>query len=224
MKKLLLLSIISLAFACKKQSSPVIIDATPLQKELSIQEKIAVANGFDQWKNVRTISFTFNVDRSGKTYFRKWQWNPKKEKVTMITLEDTISYYRNQMDSIAIASDRAFINDRYWLFTPYNFMWDKGTSFSIKQDTLSPVKQEKLHKLVLTYGDEGGYTPGDAYDFYYDDDFIIREWAFRKNNQKDISLATTWEDYRDFNGLKLSMSRKTANETFHLFFTDIIVE
>ena len=32
------------------------------------------------------------------------------------------------------------------------------------------------------YLSEGGYTPGDAYDIYFNEDYMIKEWTFRKGN------------------------------------------
>ena len=48
-----------------------------------------------------------------------------------------------------------------------------------------------MQKLTIVYGDEGGYTPGDAYDFYFGDDHIIKEWVFRKGNATEPSTMTT---------------------------------
>ena len=45
---------------------------------------------------------------------------------------------------------------------------------------LHPLVGENMQKLTIVYANEGGYTPGDAYDFYFGDDFVIREWVFRK--------------------------------------------
>jgi len=78
--------------------------------------------------------------------------------------------------------------------------------------------------LTIVYDNKGGYTPGDAYDLYFDDDYIIREWVFRKANQAEPSMTTTWENYTAINGLKLALDHKTAEGNFNLYFTGIKVE
>ena len=80
-----------------------------------------------------------------------------------------------------------------------------------------------MQKLTIVYANEGGYTPGDAYDFYFEDDFIVREWIYRKSNQEEPSLTTTWEDYVEIGGLKLPQDHKKAEPGFSLNFTNIAV-
>ncbi len=80
-----------------------------------------------------------------------------------------------------------------------------------------------MQKLTIVYGNEGGYTPGDAYDLYFADDYMLKEWIFRKGNQKEPSMATTWEDYAEINGLKLAQTHKN-NEGFKLYFTNLEVK
>ena len=95
------------------------------------------------------------------------------------------------MDSIAMKTDASFINDKYWLLAPFNFVWDDGVTFSEKKHVIAPISKDTLDQLTLVYSDEGGYTPGDAYDFYFGKDYIIKEWAFRKGNNSIPSLIST---------------------------------
>jgi hypothetical protein len=78
--------------------------------------------------------------------------------------------------------------------------------------------------ITLSYPDDaGGYTPGDAYDIYYDEDYIIREWTFRKGNSPEPTLSTTFENYKDFNGIKIAIDHKMAKGNWNLNFTDVSV-
>lgn len=192
-------------------------------KELTIAERIAKANGIDNWKNVDEIRFTFNVDRKDSHFERSWVWKPKTGDVTMITSADTVSYNRKSIDSLTTAADKSFINDKFWLLAPYNLVWDEGTTISNEGKGKTHLTDETLDKLTIVYGSEGGYTPGDAYDFFYDENFIIKEWVFRKGNQKEPSMITTWEDYEDFNGLKIAKSHLGKDNSVKLYFTNISV-
>jgi hypothetical protein len=78
--------------------------------------------------------------------------------------------------------------------------------------------------LTITYGSDGGYTPGDAYDLFFDSDYKIKEWVFRKGNDSVPSMINTWEDYKDFNGLKLATMHKDSTGSFKLYFTNISVQ
>src|SRR5690606_40722607 len=70
------------------------------EKQLSIAEKIANANGFENWKDVTEIAFTFNVDRGENHFDRSWIWKPKTGDITMMSANDTVTYNRSKMDSI----------------------------------------------------------------------------------------------------------------------------
>jgi hypothetical protein len=197
-------------------------DANPA---LSTAEVIAYKNGFDHWKKVNEIAFTFNVDRGERHFERSFIWNPKTQDVVFMNGKDTLSYNRNApMDSMQLRADQAFINDKYWLLAPYQLIWDEGTSFKEKEHQIAPISKDTLHMLTVVYGDEGGYTPGDAYDFYYGNDFIIKEWVFRENNQENPSMLNTFEDYEDFNGLKIAKTHKDSTGNFKLHFTNISVK
>ena len=142
----------------------------------------------------------------------------------MIMGADTISYNRMTMDSITQQTDARFINDKYWFLAPFNLVWDKGTTFSEKQNVIAPISKDTLNQLTVVYGDDGGYTPGDAYDFYFGKDFVIREWIFRQGNDSLPSMTNTWEDYKDFNGLRPATMRKDSTGDFKLYFTNISVK
>lgn len=200
--------------------------ATPL-KEATIVEKIAKANGMDNWNSVEELKFTFNVDKDGSPHFeRSWIWKPKTNEVTAISSEDTLTYNRNDtdMDSITYKTIGNFINDKFWLLAPLNMMWDsKNNTSEHTMDSEAPISKKPMQKLTVTYGKEGGYTPGDAYDLYFGNDFIVREWVFRKANQTEPSMTTTWEDYTEKGGLKIAEMHKNEDGSFKLYFTGVEV-
>jgi hypothetical protein len=195
------------------------------KKELSVAEKIAQAHGFDQWKNVNSIEFTFNVDRGENHFERPWTWQPKENYVVSAISKDSIYMYtRTKMDSVSINVDKAFINDKFWLLVPFQLVWDEGKTISETVKEIAPISKTELNKITLTYGNEGGYTPGDAYDIFYDDDYIMREWVFRKGNSQEPSMTTTFENYEDFNGLKIAKDHKMVEGEFNLYFSNIKVK
>ena len=193
-------------------------------EQMSVAEKIAEAHGIAHWEKVQNVGFTFNVDVDGNHSERSWKWKPKTNDVTMISGNDTISYNRKSIDSTSLNADRGFINDKFWLLAPFQLVWDSDTEISDATVVKAPISNEALNKITLTYTGNGGYTPGDAYDFYYSDDFIIQEWVYRKGNTKEPSLATTFENYETFDGLKIAKDHKQKDKDWNLYFTDIKVE
>ena len=193
------------------------------EKQLTVAEKIANAHGFEHWNKVSRIDFTFNIDRDSSHFERSWQWKPKTNQVTLISKGDTIAYNRSQIDSTNLQADRRFINDKYWFLAPFNLVWDEGVTISESTIEEAPISKKSLNKITLTYSNEGGYTSGDAYDLFYGDDFLIKEWVFREGNVKEPSMITTWENYKDFNGLKIATEHKKPQANWNLNFTNINV-
>ncbi len=186
-----------------------------------IAQKIADAHGYANWEKVKEIAFTFNVDRDSTHFERSWVWQTKNNQVTYISGSDTLTYDRKSMDSVAYKTNAGFVNDRYWLLAPFNLMWDQQNYSAAYKKEQAPISKENLQKLTIVYSNEGGYTPGDAYDFYFGDDFLLREWVFRKGNQQEPSMTTTWENYMDTLGLKLAKDHKKSGEVFNLYFDGI---
>jgi len=212
-----------LLFGCKNEQKK---GADSKKIEQTVPEKIANAHGIKNWKNVEELKFTFNVDRDTAHYERGWIWNIKKNEVTGISEGDTVTYNRKEeIDSTIAKVDAGFINDKYWFLAPFNLVWDKGSySYDVTEKAEAPIAKTPMQKLTIVYTSEGGYTPGDAYDFYFEDDHIIKEWTFRKANQSEPTLTTTWEEYTNLNGLDISKTHKNTEGNFKLYFTNIQVK
>lgn len=236
-KVLVILSFILLCVACntntkkenKYEEDIEVRDPEPVvdnnkKKIPTTIEAIASANGLQHWDKVKEIKFTFNVDRDSSHYHRSWSWKPKNDMVTLISEQDTITYNRTQLDSISIKADQRFINDKYWLLAPFNLVWD-AASFTSKHEAKAnaPISNIEMQKLTIVYKNKGGYTPGDAYDFYFQGDFSIKEWVFRKGNQQEPSMITSWEDYQKFNGIKIAKTHMLHEGNRKLYFTGIEV-
>ncbi len=211
-----------LVSTCKSEKEDVAIDEE--KKELTIAEKIANAHGFDNWKNVSEVKFTFKVDRDNiKGDGRSWTWFPKKDSVIMKAGEQIVKFNRTKLDSVPLNADRNFINDKFWLFVPFQLVWDTSATISEPKKAESPINKEQLDMITITYPNEGGYTPGDAYDIYYDGNYMIKEWVFRQGNSAESSLANTFENYKDFNGIKIAIDHKKDNGNWNLNFTDVSI-
>lgn len=215
---LISLVVITILFSCKQKEETKVIE-----KEWSTAEKIADANGIENWQNVSEIQFTFNVDRDTTHFERSWSWKPKTDAIIMISGKDTVAYNRKSVDSTSLDADKAFINDKYWMLAPFQLIWDTSASVSEASTAEAPISKTQLNKITITYPSEGGYTPGDAYDLYFGDDFMVKEWVYRKANSPEPSIISTWEDYEDFNGIKIAKTHKRPDSDWKLHFTNIKV-
>ena len=214
MKNLILIAVLTLfIISCKEKKETI---PEPEVKELTIAEKIANAHGFENWKHVSQINFTFNEQRN-------WSWNTKSNEVTLITETDTLTYNRKKVDSLSTKANGGFVNDKFWALIPFQLVWDKGLTISESSISEAPISKSQLNKITITYSNEGGYTPGDAYDIFYDDTFIIKEWVFRRGNSEKPSLTNTFENYQDFNGIKIATEHKTDDGGWNLKLSNIKV-
>ncbi|MEL4307864.1 hypothetical protein [Joostella sp. CR20] len=210
----LLLCAVVLFYSCKKEK------VTP--KNLNPLEEIAYTNGFENWNSVEEIKYTFNVDRDTAHFERSWVWKPKTNEVTLIKNGDALTFKRSQiLSDEELAADKNFINDVYWLLAPYKLVWDKGITYETTDKDLAPISNDSLKKLTIVYANEGGYTPGDAYDFYMNQDNEVQEWVYRENNSSSKCMMTTWEDYKEIKGIKLATMHQNENGRFKLYFTNI---
>lgn len=211
-------TLLVLLISCKSEKKP-----APIEED-TILEKVAKAHGYDEWNKVKEMRFTFNVDRDTNHFERSWIWNTKSQEVQGMSNGDTITYNRKAVDSLATKADGAFINDKYWLLAPINILWDQNSlSYTFEETALAPISNDSLPKLTVVYGNNGGYTPGDAYDFYLGDDYKIKEWVFRKGNSPEVSSVTTWEGYESIDGLNISKMHKNKEGNFSLYFTNVEV-
>jgi|AntDeeMinimDraft_5_1070356.scaffolds.fasta_scaffold00891_4 hypothetical protein len=186
-------------------------------------KKIAMANGYDNWDSIKKVNFTFNVDRGEKSHFeRSWEWWPKENKVKMTSKVDTVTYNRDdKMDADAKKADKNFINDKYWLLFPFQLVWDKGFSKTIKKNVKAPISGKKMKEMIIAYNNKDGYTPGDMYKIYVDKDNMIQEWSYHPEGQRDPKMITTWEDYQQENGITYAKNHNGKDGKTKLYFSGV---
>lgn len=207
---------------CKNDHNNTEVDNTP--EQLSIEQKIARAGGFEHFKEIEQLNFTFNVkvNDSVRTQ-RSWEWNLRTDEVRLTVKDSSITYNSKTEAKNFPEIDQKFINDQYWLLFPFHLVWDK-MDFEYQEQATAPISGETMHKGVVTYPSNAGYTPGDVYEIYFDDDFLIREWVYRSGGSEENAFAASWEDYHEYEGLKLSTMHKNEERKFQLYFTGIQVK
>ncbi len=218
MKKTIAIALLAIGiYSCKNTAK------TETEVILSTTKQIAQTAGIEHWDEINEVKFTFAVGKMGRNlYARNWTWNRKTGDVTLIAPPDTVKYNINRpMDSIQTSADRAFVNDLYWLIPEFKFMTDQGTQVIEKTSAFAPISKEKLDMFTIIYDNNGGYTPGDAYDVYYDQDNNLREWVYRQHNDTIIGMMTTFEKFETINGIKVATDHRTPDRMTRIHLTNI---
>lgn len=198
----------------------------PQEKTPGIANQIAVANGLENFSNVNMLEFVFNVQRdTAKASSRHWQWFPGSNEVVFITDSSNVKFTRNDTSTAELKKLNArFTNDEYWLLFPYHLTWDKGMEILDSNSKMAPIAGVSMHKLTIKYNQTDGFTPGDVYDIYVDEDLRIKEWVYHHAGSPEPSLMTTWAGYKDYNGLTLADEHRSKDGKFRIWFTGIQVK
>ncbi|MDT0689438.1 hypothetical protein RM549_06555 [Salegentibacter sp. F188] len=189
-----------------------------------LPQQIANANGLQSFEDVEKLNFTFNVKVQDTIRSqRSWEWNPQTNEISLTEKGTTRSYTQDEdLTEEEKEIDQKFINDTYWLLFPYQLVWSDA-EITEEENATAPISGETMNKLIVSYAVNGGYTPGDTYDIYYNDDLIVQEWVY-KSADGNREMPTSWEDYQEYNGVKIAKSHKSPDGSFELFFSDIVVE
>ena len=184
--------------------------------------QVAKAYGFENFEDLKSIGYTWNVQRDSVTIAsRTWKWNIQDSTVSFADA-DTSFTYSLTADSLP-EKDGAFINDKYWAMMPFQLAWDTGYTYEVLENATSPIQGLPSTKLSILYGAEGGYTPGDAYDLYLNQEHQILEWTFRKGNAPE-GRTWTWEKAVAFGRIQLSLEHKDATGKRFIWLTEVTVE
>lgn len=215
---LFLISFIWLISSCEQKTK--LPDTLPIQ--------VAKAYGFDNFDQVNSIAYTWNLQRdSVNVIVRDWKWNIK-DRTVYYSGPDTTYTYSLDADSLPKA-DGGFINDKYWLMMPFHLAWDTGYTFETLENVPAPISGANSTKLTILYNSGEpkapglGYTPGDAYDLYLDENKMITEWVFRRGNGVD-GRPTTWDNVQDFGPIKFATDHSNDKGQRFIWFTNIKVK
>jgi hypothetical protein len=198
-------------------------------QEPTIGEKIAQAYGVSGFGQVEEIKFTFNVKKVDIAATRSWIWQPKEDRVTFLgdgKTDMAISYNRKDISDKSSESlrqiDAHFINDQYWLLFPFHLVWDSGMKVELAGDNVKFPMGDRTGRMVsVIYPPTGGYTPGDRYDLFLDDNNMIAEWIYRRGGAEKPTVTATWQDNHHMGPIIMSLNHVGADNNFRVWFTDV---
>jgi hypothetical protein len=194
----------------------------------SLHVRVAESYGVKSFADIEAIRFTFNVDLGEKKIARSWVWEPQSGKVTFGGPGGPFEYNRSELDKNPTDEmkkiDAWFINDQYWLLFPLHLVWDDKAAVEDTGEHNLPMGNGKETRLVVSYPPSGGYTPGDVYELFIDDNNRISQWVYRRGGSAEPTRVTTWEDHRKVGPLTVSFKHEGNDGKFRLWFTDFAVK
>ena len=177
---------------------PSLFPATSWAQRLPpIAEQVAKAYGLDGFGKIEGIRYTFEVPAFKLA--RSWEWNPKTDTVSFTSKDKegkpvNATYQRSQLasqsDAIKKQIDPAFINDQYWLLLPLHLVWDGSATVTDGGKQKLPLGTGTGQQLVMKYPSQGGYAPGDTWEFYVGANKRVEQIVYRGPNRPKLLMAT----------------------------------
>jgi hypothetical protein len=188
---------------------------------------LVASDGVEQLQAVEALTFTFNVERNGELKAsRTWTWNPSTNLVTRTVHGDTLTFTFGAPEGEAqTLADAQFVNDSFWLLPQLHLSWAPAeVRITAEGEVDLPIGDGKARKLTVQYpAEQGGYTPGDAYDLFLDDEGHIVAWHYRESGAEEPSLTTSFEAPQQVGPLRIATEHRSADGTFRLYFSDLSV-
>lgn len=214
MKKLILLSVLSLAVISCKQKAKKEVESQPkveVKKEdnfpKALGEVFEKHGGIDAWRKAKTMSYKVNTEEHTIDL-------PTRK--TLVSSENYSMGYNgkdvwlSQKDTTAFKKDPKFYYNLYFYFYAMPFVLaDDGITYS----EVEPLEFEgvKYPGYKISYGSNVGTSPDDNYFIYYNAETKQMAWLgytvtyFSKKPSEKISIIR-YNDWENVNGFVLPKS------------------
>ncbi len=188
--------------------------------------RLALAAGYEDFGKIEALGYTFRVSAKGKETARVWKWWPREDRVRFTSETGEVTEYRRDAADRPEKIDRWFINDQYWLLFPLHLRWDPGLTLEtfVPSPEMQAASGGKADGLRVIYNAEQGYTPGDIYELFYNEEDRIVRWIFRRGGQPAEGTGVSWGDYRTIGPLTISLDHRRDAGDFRLWFEDVSVD
>lgn len=217
----------------------VLAAASHAQERPPIFQQMFKVYGLESFGQVEKIRYTFHLELPGLNLVRSWEWEPKTNLISYEGKDKDgapvkLTYLRSQLSSqsdfVKNEIDPAFSNDNYWLLFVLHVSWDGGAKVTDEGMHKLPLGNGSARRVVVKYPSEGGYAPGDTWEFFIGADNRIEEFVYHGGGpgvqQRPRLLTATYADYKKAGPLLISMDhRGTADgKPVRVFFSDVAVK
>ena len=195
-----------------------------------VRHQIAKAYGSDSFDRIEVIEYTFNAQIGKKHIQRSWVWRPREETVEFKSGsgQESMQYNRRELGQNPPQNvkqvDAWFINDNYWLLFPIHLAWDQQATVEDTGHQDLPIGEGAAKCVVVSYPKTGGYTPGDVYELFVDENHLLTQWVYRRGGSATPTRITTWEDNRRIGPLTVSLDHRGDDGKFRVWFTNVALK
>ena len=195
-----------------------------------VRQQIASAYGSDSFNRIEIIEYTFNVQIEAKHIQRSWIWWPQVEKVEFKSSSGHESMIYNRLElgqnppQNIKQVDAWFINDNYWLLFPIHLAWDQQAAVEDTGHQDLPMGPGSAKCVVVSYPKTGGYTAGDVYELFVDENHLLTQCVYRRGGSATPTRITSWEDHRRLGPLTVSLNHRGDDGIFRVWFTNVAIK
>jgi len=212
-------------------------------KAVQIAEEVLVAlGGKENYAAINYLSFHFIAAR-GDTQMTDWRhdWDRRKNNyrvegttrdgdhlLTIFNLvtRNGVAFKNGQkmegeekIQLLQRAYGR-FINDTFWLLMPFKL---KDGGAVLRYDGAQEINEVIYEVLHLSYADSVGLTPQNSYRVFVDQATrLVYRWEYYEKAGA-APVASWWEKWNAYGGIKLAGQRVFENSNRKLLFTNIVV-
>lgn len=177
----------------------------------SAMQKVGQALGYSNYLESSEIHFDFRPRLLGIPFKESYQYYKSSNAVVF------------KGKTVAESNPR-FVNASYWLYFHFKVLEDPSQiELTYEASATEPLSGASMASIRVDYVSDAGKTPGDSYLLYIDDQYFIRSWSYINGGEGKPTFTMAWEDYREFSGVWLSLSRK-GNGLFQVRFENVEVK
>jgi hypothetical protein len=103
-------------------------------------------------------------------------------------------------------------------------MWDNGDSLMTDGTKPLAIPPGNGEHLIVRYGANGGYTPGDAYELFVDSNYMVSQWVFHHGGMKEEGSPITWQHNAHVGPLTIALDHCTPDGQKRLWFSNVAVK
>ncbi|MGF1573037.1 MAG: hypothetical protein ACFCU1_08185 [Sumerlaeia bacterium] len=196
-----------------------------------LKQELIEAHGFQNFDQIEEIQFAFKARIAIIHKNRYWKWNTKTNVVTLLDKDGEIEfqYDRDDLSTLgkeAEETEKNFINDTFWLAWPLHLSWNNDVQVIDQGVKECPLTDLQRRCIVIDYSStEGGFTPGDRYELFFDEgDLKPESWAYYPAGDDDPKVVCSWEDYTTIEGFSFSQTHENSNGLFKLNLEEIQIK